>query len=431
MASIGIAGAGLLGRLLAWRLSATHEVTVFDPADGPQATSDGRGAAAFTAAGMLSPLAELETSGPRVAELGWRSIGLWREIAEALSHAPLAASTLPEACGTCTACAPAAGAAEADIHFRALGSLLLAHGSDLGAARRVLARLETAPTLAAGLPTPQALDRAALSALEPSIDPRLHAWLLPGEGQILPLQMLPALCAASPRVRWRWNTRVREVTPGQLRLEDGSSPRFDLAIDVRGVGARPDAPVRGVRGEVVWLQVPGVTLHRPVRLLHPRHRVYIVPRPCDHIVIGASEIESEDRSPVSLKSAVELMAAAQSVIPELAEARIVHLETNLRPALPDNEPRTHVEPGLLRINGLFRHGWLLAPALVEDALSRLDAVSRAPEDPHPNPLPQAGEGVSRHHTTLSTEGPSLPRPSGERAGVRGTPEQTPESHQNH
>jgi glycine oxidase len=111
-----------------------------------------------------------------------------------------------------------------------------------------------------------------------------------------------------------------------------------------------------------------VPLHRPVRLLHPRHRVYIVPRPCDHIVIGASEIESEDRSPVSLRSAVELMAAAQSVLPELAEARIVHLETNLRPALPDNEPRIDHQDGLLRINGLYRHGWLLAPALVEDAL---------------------------------------------------------------
>src|SRR3990167_8486368 len=401
MASIGIAGAGLLGRLLAWRLSATHEVTVFDPADGPQATSDGRGAAAITAAGMLSPLAELETSGPRVAELGWRSIALWREIAQALSHAPLAASALPQGAGS-----------------RPLCSLFLAPGSDLVAARRVLARLEPAPTLAAGLPAPQALDRAALATLEPSIDPRLHAWLLPGEGQILPLQMLPALCAASPRVRWRWNPRVREVTPGQLRLEDGSSPRFDLAIDVRGVGARPDAPVRGVRGEVVWLQAPGVTLHRPVRLLHPRHRVYIVPRPCDHIVIGASEIESEDRSPVSLKSAVELMAAAQSVIPELAEARIVHLETNLRPALPDNEPHTHVEPGLLRINGLFRHGLLLAPALVEDALAQVDVASRAPADPHPNPLPPAGEGAPCHRTAHAAEGLSLPRPSGERAGVR-------------
>jgi glycine oxidase len=159
--------------------------------------------------------------------------------------------------------------------------------------------------------------------------------------------------------------------------------------------------IRGVRGEVIWLHAPGVRLQRPVRLLHPRHRVYIVPRPCDHIVIGASEIESEDRSPVSLKSAVELMAAAQSVIPELAEARIVHLETNLRPALPDNEPDTHFESGLLRINGLFRHGWLLAPALVQDALKLAGAEA------------------------------SLPRPSGERAGVRGVPEPTPETQQNH
>ena len=62
------------------------------------------------------------------------------------------------------------------------------------------------------------------------------------------------------------------------------------------------------------------------------------------------------------------MSAAHSVLPALAEARILRLDVNLRPALPDHEPRTEVAPGLVRINGLFRHGWLLAPALVEDAL---------------------------------------------------------------
>jgi glycine oxidase len=127
-------------------------------------------------------------------------------------------------------------------------------------------------------------------------------------------------------------------------------------------------PVRGVRGEIVWLHAPGHGLTRPLRLLHPRHRVYLVPRPGDVLLVGASEIESEDRSPVSLKSAVELMSAAHSVLPALAEARILRLDVNLRPALPDHEPRTETEPGIVRINGLFRHGWLLAPALVEDAL---------------------------------------------------------------
>ncbi|RYY69452.1 MAG: FAD-dependent oxidoreductase, partial [Comamonadaceae bacterium] len=68
---------------------------------------------------------------------------------------------------------------------------------------------------------------------------------------------------------------------------------------------------------------------------------------------------------------VELLAAAHSIVPGLAEARIVHQETNLRPALPDNLPVLHAEPGLTRINGLFRHGWLIAPALVESALEQL------------------------------------------------------------
>ena len=349
---IGIAGAGVLGRLLAWRLSrAGHSVTVFDPAAGPEAPAVGSlaasaaHAAGFTAAGMLCPIAELDNAGPQIARLGWRSLALWREVAQALRaegcRAPL---------------------------FGQHGSLMLAHGADLGAARRVLARLDAAPSLAAELPSPQPLDRAALAALEPALAPGLHAWLLPDEAQVMSRDMLTALAVHAPDVHWCWGERVERVAPGVLHIAGEGAANFDLAIDVRGVGARPDLPLRGVRGEVIWLHAPGVALRRPVRLLHPRHRVYIVPRPGDLFVVGASEIESEDRSPVSLRSAVELMAAAQSVLPGLAEARIVHMEANLRPALPDNEPCTHTEPGLLRINGLFRHGWLLAPALIQDKL---------------------------------------------------------------
>jgi glycine oxidase len=355
MSRIGIAGAGVLGRLLAWQLSrAGHHVTVFDPAPGPQAPAVGQlapashPAAGFTAAGMLSPIAELDNAGPDIARLGWRSLALWRGVADALRadgcSAPL---------------------------FAQHGSLMLAHGADLGAARRVLARLEAAPTLAAELPAPQPLDRAALAALEPALSPGLHAWLLPGEAQVMSRDMLTALAVHAPDVHWCWGERVKRVETGRITLDEGEAMAFDLAIDVRGVGSRPQLPLRGVRGEVIWLHAPGVALQRPVRLLHPRHRVYLVPRPGDLFVVGASEIESEDRSPVSLRSAVELMAAAQSVLPELAEARIVHMEANLRPALPDNEPHIHAQPGLMRINGLFRHGWLLAPALVQDALEQL------------------------------------------------------------
>ena len=386
---IGIVGAGVLGRLLAWQLARSgHAVTVFDPATDAQQPATGTlearspYAAGFTAAGMLSPIAELDNAGPAMAQLGWRSLALWRAVADQLRE---------QGCDTPL--------------FAQHGSLLLAHGADRGAAQRVLARLDAATAQATGLPLPQALDRQALARLEPAVAPGLQAWLLPDEGQVMPRELLQALAAYAPGVRWCWGKRAERVETGLVVLADGEALRFDWAVDVRGVGFQPcgsaiqQGPVqdrralpfaieeqllhsangmrgvRGVRGEVIWLHAPGVQLQRPLRLLHPRHRVYIVPRPGDLFVVGASEIESEDRSPVSLRTAVELMAAAQSAVPELAEARIVHMETNLRPALPDNEPRIECVEGLLRINGLFRHGWLIAPALVQDALATWEPIS--------------------------------------------------------
>ena len=327
---IAIAGAGVMGRLLAWQLArAGHRVCVVDPAGGPTEP----GATGFTAAGMLSPLAEQEHAGPDIAALGWRSLQLWPGIAESLGQPGLVKTD---------------------------GSLLLAHGGDVGAAQRVLARLGDGP---------EPLNAAALHMLEPELAPDLKAWWLPGEGQLLPRETLAALVEQARDTDWHWGRRAAVVQPNRIELDNGRRIDADLVIDTRGLGARPDMPdLRGVRGEILWLHAPGVMLNRPVRLLHPRHRVYLVPRPGDVIVVGASEVESEDRSPVSLRSAVELMAAAHSVLPALAEARIVHMDTNLRPAFADHRPRVDHQPGLLRINGLFRHGWLLAPALAEDVL---------------------------------------------------------------
>lgn len=354
MLSIGIAGAGLLGRLLAWQLGRLgHRVTVFDPAPGPapmfarEADGGVQHAAAFTAAGMLCPLAELENAEPATAVLGWRSIALWRDVVAQLPGAPF---------------------------FSEQGSLLLAHRQDRAAADRVLARVAhgmQSPTWqAAGVHAePNALSMAQLATLEPCIQGTAHAWLLPGEAQIDAVTTMAALHADAKDVQWHWREPVLSIAPGCLHTSTGVQ-RFDSVFDVRGTGAAPDMPVRGVRGEMVWLHAHSLGLQRPVRLLHPRHRVYIVPRPGDVVLVGASEIESEDRSPMSLRSAVELMAAAYSVLPALAEARIIRMDTNLRPALPNNAPSVDFANGLVRINGLFRHGWLLAPALVEQALQQ-------------------------------------------------------------
>ena len=344
---IGIAGAGLLGRLLAMQLShAGHAVQVFDPASGPgPRESSGTQAAAWTAAGMLSPVAELDRANEAVFHLGLRSCQLWPSIAQQLGA--------PQLC-----------------HFA--GSLLVAHRGDAGAAQRMVGLLQAK---AGPDHQPQPLSPPELAALEPSIHGPALAWLLPCEGYVQVHDTLHALAAQATRqgVQWHWGSTVVAVEPGVLQVQaerriDVSEHRFDHVFDVRGVGARPQLPVRGVRGEVFWLHAPGVVLTRPVRLMHPRHSVYIVPRPDEHVIVGASEIESEDRSSVSLRSTLELLSAAHSAIPQLAEARIVHLESNLRPALPDNMPLLEQARGITRMNGLYRHGWLLAPALVEQAL---------------------------------------------------------------
>lgn len=336
---IGIAGAGLLGRLLAFQLTrAGHEVHVFDPAPHVEA----RGAAGWTAAGMLCPVAELQCADEHVFALGLRSLELWPRIA---------------------------GRLDLPVEVQREGSLLFTHRGDEGTARRTIDFL-TRKAPAGFAPKPITMDEAR--ELEPAVQGPAHAWLLPGEGRIHTVQAMHALAAAATKggACWHWGRTVERTEPRALWV-GGERDAYDCVFDVRGVGAKPELPVRGVRGEVFTLHAPGLAMRRPVRLLHARHAVYLVPRAGDQVVVGASEIESEDRSAVSLRTTVELLAAAYSVVPQLGEARIVHAEANLRPALPDNLPRIDAQPGLVRINGLFRHGWLIAPAMVEEALGAL------------------------------------------------------------
>ena len=102
-----------------------------------------------------------------------------------------------------------------------------------------------------------------------------------------------------------------------------------------------------------------------MRLIHPRWSLYIVPRDGNRFLIGATSIESDDRG-VSVRSALELLTAAYSVHPAFGEARIVDFGAGLRPAFPDNLPRVVVDGNSkITVNGLYRHGFLLAPALAE------------------------------------------------------------------
>jgi glycine oxidase len=218
----------------------------------------------------------------------------------------------------------------------------------------------------------QTLDGAGIAALEPSLGQRFAKGLfLPGEGQLDNRALLAALLAtlqASPDVTLHWQSPHAPAD-----FSPGTPGQPDWVIDCRGLGARPQwSALRGVRGEVIRVHAPEVTLQRPTRLVHPRYPLYIAPKPGNLFVIGATEIESDDMSPASVRSTLELLSAAYAVHSGFAEARIVEIATQCRPTLPDNLPAIRQpQPRVLQINGLYRHGFMIAPAMLDAAMELL------------------------------------------------------------
>ena len=143
-------------------------------------------------------------------------------------------------------------------------------------------------------------------------------------------------------------------------------------IDCRGLAARDEQKeLRGVKGEMIIVETSEVELSRPVRLIHPRWPLYVIPRGDGKFMLGATSIEAEDTG-VSVRSALELLGAAYAVHPAFAEARIVEFGSGLRPAFPDNLPRITMVQNKIAVNGLYRHGFLLAPALAELTLAHVE-----------------------------------------------------------
>ena len=122
--------------------------------------------------------------------------------------------------------------------------------------------------------------------------------------------------------------------------------------------------------------------------MHPHYHLYIAPKPNKHYVVGATEIESDNTGPMTVRSALELLSAAYSVHPGFAEAEIKEQVSACRPALSDNCPAIYSENGLIRINGLYRHGFLLAPIVLQQALAAVSAQfsSNVLDLCHHNPL---------------------------------------------
>lgn len=216
------------------------------------------------------------------------------------------------------------------------------------------------------------LDRAGLSELEPALGERFSSALyFPREAHVATPDALKFLLVACEEagVDLHFGRAIEE------------SDREALIIDCRGLGARHRLPdLRGVRGERLLIRSTEVKLSRPVRLLHPRHPLYVVPWDDDRYLVGATMIESEDDGPVSVRSALELLGAAYALHPAFAEAEVLEMSAGVRPAFPDNVPRARVvdDGASIMVNGAYRHGFLLAPVLAKAVAGYLESGASHP-----------------------------------------------------
>jgi glycine oxidase len=211
------------------------------------------------------------------------------------------------------------------------------------------------------------LDGEAIAALEPDLGGRFdQALYFREEAHLDPRDALAELARRladlGVPIRFGVSTSVEQLVARSYGTRDS------CVLDCTGLAARGVLKhLRGVRGEMLLLRLRDVSLSRPIRVLHPRLPLYIVPRADGLFMVGATMIESDAPTRITARSMLELLSATYAVHPAFGEAEIIEIGTGVRPAFPDNLPRIGWHGGALYVNGLYRHGFLLAPALARRA----------------------------------------------------------------
>jgi glycine oxidase len=327
-AEIAILGAGVMGLSCAMALveRGVKAITIYDPqplnsaASHQNASSNASSNASAKAGGMLAPYSEIEHMDMRWVAAGLKGIARWRALSAYL-----------------------------EIGFVQNGSLLIANAPDRHSLERFRHHLPY-----------EKRDYCAPNMIEPMLPEKFKAALyLKEEAHLEPQKTLRALMEyLSDKVSF-----VQKAIESTVAMKD---IKADYILDCRGMGAAEIQPhLRGVKGETAIVRNAEFSLSRPVRLMHPRYPLYIVPRPAHIFMIGATVIESDAAQSVSLKSSMELMSALYSLHSSFGEAEVLEFSAGIRPSYADNLPRIGVSGRVISANGLFRHGYLLAPVMAE------------------------------------------------------------------
>ncbi len=201
-----------------------------------------------------------------------------------------------------------------------------------------------------------------------------HEWIDPGKiekdlkGRFSEGLFFPSEAFIDPRLALQ---ELKENLKNKGVSFHTGSPKGKI-IDCTGMAATSSLKnLRAVRGEMLIFECHEVNFLRPIRLLHPRFPCYLVPRANGRFMVGATMVESNDDSPISARALIEMLSSVYAIHPAFAEARIVETGTGCRPSFPDNIPQIIEQDGKFYINGMYRHGFLLAPVLALDFVRKI------------------------------------------------------------
>ncbi|ETX10307.1 thiamine biosynthesis protein thio [Marinomonas ushuaiensis DSM 15871] len=313
-----VLGAGVAGLCVATELVARGifpKVIDRQLEPGPESCS-------WWAGGMLAPYCEVESAEEAVLHYGKKAATWWQKHTDVVEHQ---------------------------------GSLVLALDRDQADLKRFAKRTQAYDVL----------DADEITELEPDLSGRFSRGLYyREEAHLSPRNALRAL-------------KTKLIQQGVTFINQSADPdmlaKDSLVIDCRGIKAKPDLDgLRGVKGEMLILRCPEVQLTRPVRLLHPRIPLYIVPRGDGVYMLGATMVESSAKKHASVRSVMELLNAAYAINPAFGEAEILEIGVDSRPAFANNLPRIRRQGQIIRANGLYRHGFLLAPTLAKMVVDYLE-----------------------------------------------------------
>lgn len=352
MKKIAIVGSGLMGRVLVLTLLQHDPSITIDLFERDQ--QDGNTCCGYAAAGMLAPFAEMAIADKRVFDWGEQSVTLWAALLDLMGN-------------------------RSQI-LKQSGTLIVAHSQDEGDFHHVTNIIRYRCRDKDAIAT---YDKQALSQFEPELNAEhFHRQFLhfAKEAHIHVPQFFTLssdYLRQHPQIVWHQNCEVNTLQPYFIQQADNTM-RYDCVFDCRGLGAKADlANLYGIRGEACIIFAPDIHLRHVIRLVHPRYPLYVVPYGDGHYYVGATSIVGEDISPISVQSLMTLLSALFVIDKRFAEARIIKTISHCRPSSDNDLPIHTHQPGLVRLNGLSRHGYLTAPILALKAINKTTTMSCA------------------------------------------------------